>query len=98
MGEIGINEQDFLYSLTYWQLTAINRGYNARHHHQWEIARWQTWAISRMLGNDKAEDPKAFIKFSWEIERHITTDIPTDDEIKRLQHEMEEYNRTLNVS
>ena len=85
MGEIGISRHEFYYELRWWEVKAIIRGYNARHHHGWEQARLVAYNARFCMGS---KDPiplvTEWIKFPWE--QAPTTPISQED-IDELQAE-----------
>jgi hypothetical protein len=69
VGEIGISRHEFYYELRWWEVKAIIRGYNARHHHSWEQARLVAYNAHFCMGS-KNPIPMVteWIKFPWEKE------------------------------
>lgn len=71
VGEIGIDRHTFYYDLRWWEVKAIIRGYNARHHTSWEQMRWVAYHVNYCMGLPKGETaPKVteWVKFPWEKE------------------------------
>ena len=99
MGEIGIPIHDYYYHLKWWELQAIERGYNLRHKEQWSAIRWMTFnimAVMPYVDLKKAciRNPIDLLPFPWD---NIDTDgsavnLPSDEEIKRMQQLMREEN------
>ena len=69
MGEIGIDHHTFYYELKWWEVKAIIRGYNARHHHSWEQARLVAYNAHFCMGS-KNPIPiiTKWLPFPWEKE------------------------------
>lgn len=93
MGEIGISRHEFYYDLRWWEVKAIIRGYNARHHHGWEQARLVAYNARFCMGS---KDPipviSDWLKFSWETKKAE----PVPKEIQdQLQAEMAAMNEQL---
>jgi hypothetical protein len=99
VGEIGIPIHDYYYELKWWELQAIERGYNLRHKEQWSAIRWMTFnimAVMPYVDLKKAciRNPIDLLPFPWD---NIDTDgsavnLPSDEEIKRMQQLMREEN------
>lgn len=99
MGEIGIPIHDYYYHLKWWELQAIERGYNLRHKEQWSAIRWMTFnimAVMPYVDLKKAciRNPTDLLPFPWD---NIDNDgsavnLPSDEEIKRMQQLMREEN------
>lgn len=91
MGEIGIDRRTFYEDLRWWEVKAIIRGYNARHHAGWEQARLVAYNAHYCMGS---KDPipllSDWIKFSWE--KSDASEDLTDGDIARLQEEMRSFN------
>ena len=99
MGEIGIPIHDYYYELKWWELQAIERGYNLRHKEQWSAIRWMTFnimAVMPYVDLKKAciRNPSDLIPFPWDnIDADTgTANLPSDEEIKRMQQQMREEN------
>ena len=90
MGEIGFPRLEFLNDLRWWEIKSIIRGYNARHHHGWEQARFVAYNARFCMGS---KDPiplvTEWIKFPWE--QTPATPISQAD-IDELQAEMDAIN------
>ena len=67
MGEIGFPRREFLHDLRWWEVQSIIRGYNNRHHANWEQARLVAYNARFCMGS---KDPlpllSEWIKFPWE--------------------------------
>ena len=93
MGEIGISRHEFYYELKWWEVKAIIRGYNARHHAGWEQARLVAYNAHYCMGSkEPLPTVTEWIKFPWEKK-----DAPpiTDEERDELQAEMNAINAAL---
>ena len=91
MGEIGIDHHTFYYELKWWEVKAIIRGYNARHHHSWEQARLVAYNAHYCMGSkDPIPVVTEWIKFSWEQKK--SGPLP-QDEVDKMQAEMAEINK-----
>ncbi len=87
MGEIGIDRHTFLYELQWWEVNAIIRGYNARHHHSWEQARMISYFARYAMGSKDTPPPiNEWIKFPWEVK--VSARI-SQAEVKELQELMD---------
>jgi hypothetical protein len=97
VGEIGFLRKEFLHELKWWEVKAIIRGYNARHHHSWEQARLVAYNACFCMGVPKgtvAPTVMEWIKFPWEEIQHTPV---SDETVKELQAEMAAINGTLNI-
>lgn len=100
MGEIGIPIHDYYYELKWWELQAIERGYNLRHKEQWSAIRWMTFnimAVMPYVDLKKAciRNPVDLLPFPWDnidTDETGTANLPSDEEIKRMQQMMREEN------
>jgi hypothetical protein len=100
VGEIGIPIHDYYYELKWWELQAIERGYNLRHKEQWSAIRWMTFnimAVMPYVDLKKAciRNPSDLIHFPWDniyTDETGTANLPSDEEIKRMQQLMREEN------
>ena len=96
MGEIGIDLHTFYYELKWWEVKAIIRGYNARHHHGWEQARLVAYNAHFCMGS-KNPIPMVteWIKFPWEQKKSDGEGFTAIDaaEVKRMRQLMAEENR-----
>lgn len=93
VGEVGISRREFYHDLRWWEVKAIIRGYNARHHHGWEQARLVAYNARFCMGS---KDPipviSDWLKFSWEKKKTE----PVSKEIQdQLQAEMAAMNEQL---
>ena len=90
MGEIGIDHHTFYYELKWWEVKAIIRGYNGRHHHAWEQARLIAYNAHFCMGS-KNPIPMVteWIKFPWEQQK---TEPLSQKEVDELQAEMDAIN------
>ena len=90
MGEIGINYHTFYYDLRWWEVKAIIRGYNARHHHSWEQARLISYNAHYCMGS---KDPiplvTDWLPFPWEKDPNISL---SKSEIASIQAEIAALN------
>ena len=96
MGEIGFSRHEFLYDLSWWEVKAVIRGYNARHHQGWEQARLVAHQVHYCMGVKQGETAKTateWITFPWErTQDGEPADLPSDAEVKRLRQMMIEEN------
>ena len=87
MGEIGIQRNEFLHELKFWEIRSIIRGYNARHHSAWEQARFVAYHVRYCMGagkNETVPDVLNWHPFPWERPEPI----PQED-IDDINAEME---------
>ena len=95
MGEIGISRHEFYYELKWWEVKAIIRGYNARHHHGWEQARLVAYNAHFCMGS-KNPIPTVtnWLKFPWEKKESVESKL-TDSDISEMQQMINEENKRL---
>jgi hypothetical protein len=95
VGEIGIDRHTFYYDLRWWEVKAIIRGYNARHHHAWEQARLIAYNARFCMGVPKgqvAPTVTEWLKFPWEQEKTAPL---SDEDRNDLLAEMAAINAQL---
>ena len=93
MGEIGISRHEFYYELKWWEVKAIIRGYNNRHHHGWEQARLVAYNARFCMGSkNPIPTVTEWLKFPWEKEEHNEM---TQQDRDGLQAEMDAMNAAL---
>ena len=84
MGEIGIDRQTFFYKLRWWEVKAIIRGYNARHHAGWEQARLVAYNAHYCMGSkEPIPSLDKWLPFPWEKPDEVEQSV-----IDELQAEM----------
>lgn len=95
VGEIGIDRNTFFNDLRWWEVKAIIRGYNARHHHSWEQARLVAYNAHYCMGS-KNPIPVVteWIKFPWE-KKSVESSPLSDEDRNDLQAEMAAMNAEL---
>lgn len=95
VGEIGIDRNTFFNDLRWWEVKAIIRGYNARHHHSWEQARLVAYNAHYCMGS-KNPIPVVteWIKFPWE-KKAVESSPLSDEDRNDLQAEMAAMNAEL---
>ena len=97
VGEIGISRHEFYYELKWWEVKAIIRGYNARHHHSWEQARLIAYNARFCMGVGKGQTAPTvteWIKFPWEKEDVAPI---SDEDRDELLAEMDAINAQLSA-
>ena len=95
MGEIGFQRSEFLNELRWWEVKSIIRGYNARHHSNWEQARLIAYNARFCIGSkDPVPTVGEWLKFPWEIKQSNESggDIPTMSEVEAMRRQMAEMN------
>jgi hypothetical protein len=93
VGEIGISRHEFYYELKWWEVKAIIRGYNNRHHHGWEQARLVAYNARFCMGSkNPIPTVTEWLKFPWEKEEHNEM---TQQDRDGLQAEMDAMNAAL---
>lgn len=93
MGEIGFPRREFLYDIRWWEVRAIIRGYNARHHAGWEQARLVAYNAHYCMGSkEPVPVVTEWIKFPWEQEHHTPL---SQEDIHDLQEEMRLINMNI---
>ena len=93
MGEIGISRHEFYYELKWWEVKAIIRGYNNRHHHGWEQSRLVAYNARFCMGSkNPIPTVTEWLKFPWEKEEHNEM---TQQDRDELQAEMDAMNAAL---
>lgn len=95
VGEIGIDRNTFFNDLRWWEVKAIIRGYNARHHAGWEQARLVAYNAHYCMGS-KNPIPVVteWIKFPWE-KKAVESSPLSDEDRNDLQAEMAAMNSEL---
>lgn len=95
VGEIGIDRNTFFNDLRWWEVKAIIRGYNARHHAGWEQARLVSYNAHYCMGS-KNPIPVVteWIKFPWE-KKAVESSPLSDEDRNDLQAEMAAMNAEL---
>lgn len=95
VGEIGIDRNTFFNDLRWWEVKAIIRGYNARHHAGWEQARLVAYNAHYCMGS-KNPIPVVteWIKFPWE-KKAVESSPLSDEDRNDLQAEMAAMNAEL---
>lgn len=95
VGEIGIDRNTFFNDLRWWEVKAIIRGYNARHHAGWEQARLVAYNAHYCMGS-KNPIPVVteWIKFPWE-KKAVESSPLSDEDRNDLQAEMAAMNEEL---
>ncbi len=95
VGEIGIDRNTFFNDLRWWEVKAIIRGYNARHHHSWEQARLVAYNAHYCMGS-KNPIPVVteWIKFPWE-KKAVESSPLSDEDRNDLQAEIAAMNAEL---
>ena len=94
MGEIGFPRREFLHDIRWWEVLAIIRGYNARHHAGWEQARLIAYNAHYCMGSkDPVPVVTEWIKFPWEQQHHAPL---SQEDIHELQEEMRLINMNIN--
>lgn len=95
VGEIGIDRNTFFNDLRWWEVKAIIRGYNSRHHHSWEQARLVAYNAHYCMGS-KNPIPVVteWIKFPWE-KKAVEFSPLSDEDRNDLQAEMAAMNAEL---
>ena len=97
MGEIGISRHEFYYELKWWEVRAIIRGYNARHHAGWEQARLVAYNAHYCMGAKNTPPVVSeWIKFPWEKDiEESSGDMPSASDIEEMRRMMREENERL---
>lgn len=94
MGEIGINWRDYLYELTYCQLTLIDRGYRRRHRASWEQARLIAYCAAHAMGGKNIPAIEKWMPLAWEQAAPLPPP-PSEAEQRRLAELIEKENQKL---
>lgn len=95
VGEIGIDRNTFFNDLRWWEVKAIIRGYNARHHHSWEQARLVAYNAHYCMGSkNPVPVVTEWIKFPWE-KKAVESSPLSDEDRNDLQAEMAAMNAEL---
>lgn len=93
MGEIGISRHEFYYEVRWWEVKAIIRGYNARHHAGWEQARLVAYNAHYCMGAKNTPPVVSeWIKFPWEKSSESSGDAISMKEAEELRRKMREEN------
>ena len=86
MGEIGISRHEALYELLGWEIHAIIKGNQRRHHPGWEQARLVAYCAAHAMGGEKHPKPlDQWIRFPWEEGTAAEVD---EDEVADLRNLM----------
>lgn len=94
MGEIGISWRDYLYELTYCQLTLIDRGYRRRHRANWEQARLIAYCAAHAMGGKNIPAIEKWMPLPWEQAAPLPPP-PSEAEQRRLAELIEKENQKL---
>jgi hypothetical protein len=95
VGEIGIDRNTFFNDLRWWEVKAIIRGYNARHHHGWEQARLIAYNAHYCMGSkNPVPVVTEWLPFPWE-KKAVQSSPLSDEERNDLQAEMAAMNEEL---
>ena len=94
MGEIGISWRDYLYELTYCQLTLIDRGYRRRHRANWEQARLIAYCAAHAMGGKNIPTIEKWMPLPWEKAAPLPPP-PSEAEQRRLAELIEKENQKL---
>ena len=105
VGEIGLPRHEYLYTLDYWEIVAISRGYQHRQSSIWSSARWSTYYLmSAFRGSQYMREagiygPKDLLKLPWDSqeEESESPDI-SDEEIARIRAQIQAENERLQKS
>lgn len=94
MGEIGFSRREFLFDLRWWEVKAVIRGYNARHHPGWEQARLIAYNARFCMGSkDPLPTITEWIKFPWDKVDDTESGQPISNvEAEKLRRKMREWN------
>jgi hypothetical protein len=93
VGEIGGNREAFLYTLKWWEIRSIIRGYLHRYRHMWEMARLCAYTSAHCMGSKTTPPPPdKWLPFHWERKRGSNEAQPTPEEIERLRQLIIEEN------
>ena len=98
VGEIGLSRQEFLHDIRLWELRSIIRGSNRRNREMWSAIRWHAHINmlaqngSKWMQENGLTSPHDILPLPWDKRQRIVNEIPTDDEVKRLQEEMRQLN------
>lgn len=97
VGEIGRSHREFLYDMQLWHLRSVVKGYFKRNREMWSATRWQTYNLMCVSTADLKKagiyKPTDLIRFPWENESEEGCgNMPTKEEIERLQQIMREEN------
>ena len=96
MGEIGYDMNAFLYSLKWWQVIAISRGYLRRSRTQCDMTRWAVFSLMNLfvdLGEKGIDSPDRLLRFPWDGDSDKGCDLPSDDEVKETIEMLQALNR-----
>lgn len=92
VGEIGIDRLQYLYSLDYWEIILISRGYQHRCRMSWEQSRLIAYNARFCMGAKNPPTLSEWLPFPWN-ETEDDDEKLTDDEINDLRQRIIEENR-----
>lgn len=101
VGEIGIPRDQFLYSLRWWEIRCIAKGYERRSRHVWSAARWTAFNImTAQVGSNSMREagiihPTDLLELPWE---KVKPDDPDQSEINEMRALMRSVRRQLKES
>lgn len=92
VGEIGIDREDFLFRMAFWEIQRVVTGYRERQKSAWEIARWQTfWLMQVGMADTSKVDFDKLLRLPWD--KPEAGDEPSEEDINRLRETLRAYNR-----
>ena len=91
VGEIGVDREDFLYRMAFWEVRRTVMGYRERQKAAWEVARWQTfWLMQVGMADTSKVNFDDLLRLPWD--KGEKANEPSLEDINRLREELRAYN------
>ena len=98
-----MSRTDFLYRINFVEAQRLMRGFSRRNCEMWSAIRWMTFNVMATmpyvdLKKACIRNPQDLIRFPWDNideDEAGNSDIPSDEEIQRMQQMMREENERL---
>ena len=92
MGEIGIQRNEFLYTLRLWEINAIVKGYRRRTREHWEMIRHIGLTFCNVMGA-KIDSAHDYLPLPWDDK--ATSKELTEEEVNQLMELMRKENEAI---
>ena len=92
VGEIGIQRNEFLYTLRLWEINAIVKGYRRRTREHWEMIRHIGLTFCNVMGA-KIDSAHDYLPLPWDDK--ATSKELTEEEVNQLMELMRKENEAI---
>ena len=92
VGEIGIQRNEFLYTLRLWEINAIVKGYRRRTREHWEMTRHLGLTFCNVMGA-KIDSAHDYLPLPWDDK--ATSKELTEEEVNQLMELMRKENEAI---